>query len=61
MFFKSDSAALLGLIMLLLSGCSVVNFSGNYYDLPPNYHAEIKQLWQKMMRGIAALRILIGM
>jgi hypothetical protein len=36
------------LIILSLSGCSVVNFSANYYDLPPNYRNEISELWQKL-------------
>lgn len=32
----------------LLSGCSTINFSANYYTPPENYQTEISQLWQKL-------------
>ena len=31
-----------------ISGCSVVNFSGNYYNLPQNYKNEITGLWLQL-------------
>jgi hypothetical protein len=32
----------------LLSGCSTVNFSANYYTLPDAYETEIVHVWQKL-------------
>ncbi len=36
------------LAALLLSGCSLVNFSANYYTLPDNYRYELSQTWKKV-------------
>ena len=41
-----------GVIFLLCSGCSTVNFSANYYTPPNNYQAEIVQLWQTLKSQI---------
>jgi len=35
-------------VVLSLSGCSVINFSANYYTPPANYQNEILQIWKKL-------------
>lgn len=37
---------------LFLAGCSFVNFSGNYYDLPPDAYSQVHVLWKGLMRDL---------
>lgn len=39
-------------VILCLTGCSVINFSANYYTPPRNYQHEIVEIWQKVKQQI---------
>jgi len=39
-------------VAIFAAGCSVVNFSGNYYDLPQNYRQEIQWTWKKLIKEL---------
>ena len=36
------------LCLLLTNGCSVINFSANYYAPPANYQKEVSDIWEKV-------------
>ena len=39
-------------LFLSISGCSVVNFSGNYYDLPSQTPTEVSRMWHQITRDL---------
>lgn len=39
-------------VFLAMQGCSVVNFSANYYTPPPEHLQEIHGLWKKLMADL---------
>ncbi len=42
-----------GTLLLSSPGCSFLNFSANYYDLPDHYQQEISALWTKLQTELA--------
>lgn len=42
----------LWLSCLIASGCSVINFSANYYEPPSNYQLEVSEIWGKLKQQL---------
>ncbi len=36
-----------------IAGCSFVNFSGNYYDLPPAAYSDVHRMWRGLKKDLA--------